>query len=46
MTKEKLIEILQSILNVEDVEVKDYALESLIESLKELDENFNRKGSE
>jgi hypothetical protein len=35
MTKERLIEILKEILQVENIEVKNYSLESLIEQLSE-----------
>lgn len=43
----KLIKILKQILEVEDVEVKNCAIESLIESLEDMEkhEEIDREGS-
>ena len=49
MTKERIIQILRQILEVEDIELKNCAIESLIDSLEDLDiletyEDSDRKG--
>jgi len=43
MTNERLIEILKEILQVENIEIKNYSLESLIEQLEEMNKELNAK---
>lgn len=48
VSKQKIIEILQQILKVEDIEVKNCAIESLIDMLEDMEmhETTDREGSE